>query len=107
MRLLQRTLRAVTVYAPAGYAQDCFRWGAGTAIRAAVYPGEAAGEARISGERVEETRVLLCEDADALSVGMGVCVDAADGKPDFRVVSLEKWDHARAILRRIPEGKRG
>lgn len=77
------------------------------ALKAAVYPSEAEGEARISGERMEETRVLLCEDTDALAVGMGVCVDAADGRPDFRVVSLEKWDHTRAVLRRIPESRRG
>ena len=107
MRLMQRTLRTVTVHTPAGLSQERYTWSAGTPLRAAIYPADAAIKAQLSGERLEETRILLCENPAALEIGMGVCVEAADGKPDFRVVELERWTHARALLRRIPDGKRG
>lgn len=107
MRLMQRMLRTVTVHAPAGLSQERYTWSAGMPLRAAIYPADATAKAELSGERLEETRVLLCEDPTVLELGMGVCVEAADGKPDFRVVELERWSHARALLRRIPDGKRG
>lgn len=107
MRLMQRTLREVNIYEAAGGARERYAWGEGRTIRAAIYPGAAESQRREAGERTEETRVLLCEEPDALRVGMGVCVEAADGRPDYRVARLETWTHARAILQRIPEGKRG
>lgn len=107
MRLMQRTLREVSIYEAAGGARERYAWGEGRTIRAAVYPGEEEIQPGEAGERREETRVLLCEEPGALRVGMGVCVEAADGRPDYRVVRLETWAHARAVLRRIPEGKRG
>ena len=38
-------------------------------------------------------------------IGMGV---ALEGKtPGYRIVSVERWAHQRAVLERIPEGRRG
>lgn len=106
MRLRERDKQTVTLHAFAGLEADRYTWAAGTPVRAAVYPMEKTGAAQVWGERVEETRLMLCDTA-APDVGMGVCVDAADGRPDFRVISVERWDHTRAVLARIPEGRRG
>ena len=53
MRLIQRTLRTVTVHAPAGLSQERYTWSAGTPLRAAIYPADAALKAQLSGERLE------------------------------------------------------
>ena len=107
MRLRERDKRQVRVFAYAGAQGDRYIWEECAAIRAAVYPLRSAVEAREAGERMSDMRLLLCDEAIPLAVGMGVCVEAADGRPDFRITALETWDHARATLERIAEGRRG
>ena len=107
MRLRERDKKTVTIHAFSGLEEDFYTYLPGKKLRAAVYPVSREGSAQVYGERIEEKRVMLC-DADAfVDVGMGVCVESADGKPDFRVISVEKWMHTRAVLERIPEEKRG
>ena len=107
MRLRQRDKRQMKVFAYAGAQGDRYVWGESTAIRAAVYPLRNAGEAQEAGERISDMRLMLCDAATPLAVGMGVCVEASNGRPDFRITALETWDHTRATLERIAEGRRG
>lgn len=107
MRLRERDKKDVTLHAFAGVEEDRYTYLAGEKLRAAVYPVSREGSAQVYGERIEETRVMLCDADVFVDVGMGVCVESTDGKPDFRVISVEKWAHTRAVLERIPEEKRG
>ena len=107
MRLRERDKRRVKVFAYAGAQDDRYLWGDSMELRAAIYPLRDTGEAHEAGERTAQTRLMLCDEAVTLAVGMGVCLEATDGKPDFRITSLETWDHARATLERIAEGRRG
>lgn len=106
MRLREREKRSVGLFALAGVQDDVFIWETGRTIRAAIYPLEQAMQCRFEGEKTTGTHLMLCEDA-SVEVGMGVCVEAADGRPDFRVISVQTWDHTRAVLSRIPQGRRG
>lgn len=108
MRLRERDKRTLTVFQPLDGAlnEDAFAWGESHDIRAAIYPAGRELDAQVYGERIGEMRLMLYEGAMALDVGMGVCVEATDGVPDYRIIRMEKWAHTRATLERIPEGRR-
>ena len=48
---------------------------------------------------------MLCDGPAALVPGMGVALGGET--PQYRIVSVERWAHQRAVLERIPEGRRG
>ena len=48
---------------------------------------------------------MLYDGSMALAPGMGVSL--GDGAPQYRIVSVERWAHQRAVLEGIPEGRRG
>ena len=108
MRLRERDKRTLTVFQPqeSALSEDTFAWGESRAIRAAIYPAGRELDGQIYGERINDMRMMLYEGAMPLEVGMGVCVEATDGIPDYRIIRIEKWAHARATLERIPEGRR-
>ena len=108
MRLRERDKRTMTVYAPdaGALSEDAYAWGESTMIRAAIYPAGRELDAQIYGERVRDMALLLYEGAAVLDVGMGVCVEAADGVPEWRIIRVERWAHVRATIERIPEGRR-
>lgn len=107
MRLLERAKRDVTLYDCAGMDDDAYLWGEGRAIRAAVYPrGKSLGSA-VYGDRIKNMRLMLYDGEEELCEGMGVRVDKEDGPPDYRIQSVEAWDHQAAVLEWIPEGRRG
>lgn len=105
MRLRERDKQAVTLRECAGNDDDVYAWGPETAIRAAVYPAGRSLDARVYGERIGDIRLMLYDGDVPLEVGMGVALSG--GAPAFRIVALERWDHWRATLERIPEGRRG
>lgn len=105
MRLREREKQNVVLYRMTGMDDDAYTWGPGTAIRAAVYPGARTLDPRVYGERVADMRLMLADGDAPLDVGMGVALE--DGAPAYRIVALERWDHWRATLERIPEGRRG
>ena len=108
MRLRERDKRTIMMRRPdeENGGDDVIAWGEGFEIRAAIYPAGKELEAQIYGERVSETLTMLYEGAKALEVGMGACVEVADGVPDYRIIRIEKWAHTRATLEKIPEGRR-
>lgn len=107
MRLRERDKVSMTVHPSAGFDEDVYIWGKGQPIRAALYPDTRALEARVYGDQIRETRILIAERGDAaLHVGMGVAT--AGGAPDYRIQAVDVWGgHQRATLERIPEGRRG
>lgn len=105
MRLREREKQDVVLYPLTGMDDDVYTWGTGTAIRAAVYPGASALDPQVYGERVADTRLMLADGGARLDVGMGVSLGG--GLPAYRIIALERWDHWRATLERIPEGRRG
>ena len=48
---------------------------------------------------------MLFDGPAALVPGMGVALEGET--PGYRIVSVERWAHQRAVLERIPEGRRG
>ena len=105
MRLREREKRSTTVYAPAGGDDDAYTWGEGTVIRAALYPAEYTLTPQAQGDALTCRWLLLCDGGAALQPGMGVSLDG--GAPSLRIVSVERWQHTRAMLEEIPEGRRG
>ena len=104
MRLREQDKRNAPVSMPAGMRDDVYAWGEAVAIRAAVYPMEQSAETRVYGDSVKDMRLMLYDGSEELSVGMGVSLDG--GTPAFRIVRLEAWSHTRAVLERIPKGRR-
>lgn len=104
MRLRERDKRDVIVYAFTGMDEDVYTWGRGRCIRAAVYPAGCSVDKRVYGEGVKEERLMLYDGDEPLCAGMGVSLDG--GTPAYRIVSIERWSHVRAVLERIPEGRR-
>ena len=104
MRLREQDKSNIAVSAPGGMRDDVYIWGEAVAIRAAVYPMEQSAETRVYGDSVKDMRLMLYDGNEELSVGMGVSLDG--GAPAFRIVRLEAWSHTRAVLERIPEGRR-
>ena len=105
MRLREREKQRVWLYTPEGPDDDVYFWGDPTVIRAAVYPAGGELDARVYGERARDMRLLLYDGGEALATGMGVSLSG--GAPEYRIVSMEGWSHQRALLERIPEGRRG
>lgn len=108
MRLRERDKRTLAVCKSeeTALSEDVIAWGESYTIRAAVYPAGRELDAKIYGERVNDMRLMLYEGAMPLEIGMGVCVDVEDGVPDYRIVKIEQWAHARATLEKIPDGRR-
>ena len=105
MKLRECDKRTVCVYPRTAQDDDLHTWGEGKALRAAVYPlGEKLLE-RAYGERRQRRLLLLYDGGEKLEAGMGVALEG--GAPEFIIESLECWSHARAVLREIPEGRRG
>lgn len=106
MRLRERDKRNVNVFRPEGEDEDVYRWGECYEIRAAVYPNRRSIDAKVYGDRIRETQLMLYDgDLLRLDVGMGVSMDG--DVPAWRIASVERWDHQTAVLERIPEGRRG
>ena len=105
MRLRERDKQTVLLCEMTGMEDDVYTWGEATPIRAAVYPAGERLEAQIHGERTGETRLMLYDGSTVLAPGMGVSL--GDGVPQYRIVSVERWAHQRAVLEGIPEGRRG
>lgn len=105
MRLRERDKREVTVYLPADGGDDAYAWGAAVSLRAAIYPAGAKLTAQLCGDRLSEMALMLYDGDFRLETGMGVSEDG--GTPQWRIVTLEGWKHQRALLERIPEGRRG
>ena len=101
MQLRERDKRTLTVRAFTGRKEDAYTWGEAFLIRAAIYPAQETLEKRITGERTRDERILLYDGPERLKVGMGVCIEAADGEPDYRITALEQWSHQRGRLVRI------
>lgn len=105
MRLRERDKVGVTVHGYAGMDDDVYLWAEGQRIRAAIYPDTSAIHAQIYGDALKDMRLLLYEGDAALAPGMGVCTDGS-GVCDYRIVSVQRWDHLRVSLAFIPEGRR-
>ena len=105
MRLRERDKQTVLLCEMTGMEDDVYTWGEATPIRAAVYPAGERLEAQVYGERTGETRLMLYDGPTALAPGMGVSL--GDGAPQYRIISVERWAHQRAVLEGIPEGRRG
>lgn len=106
MRLRERDKQNVRVYTPLGLSDDVYTWTSSfMRIRAAVYPGGRNLDPKVYGDRITEMRLMLYEGEETLEAGMGISFD--DGLPAFRIASVEKWDHQRIVLERIPPGRRG
>ena len=99
MRLREREKREVTIFDLAERGEDAYIWGAHRRIRAAVYPLGSGIDARVYGERIRQTRLMLYDGPEMLKAGMGVCVEKEE--PDYRVAALERWDHWKATLEKI------
>ena len=108
MRLRERDKREVVLREPAGH-DDLYTWkGPGIAIRAGVYPLRDELSIKQYGAEVDRMRLLLYDGLIPLAERMGVCVDVPGGEScDYVIVSVNGWDHQRATMRRIEEGKRG
>lgn len=105
MRLRERDKRDVTLRACTGFDDDVYLWGDATPISAAIYPNRRGIDAKVYGEKIEETRLLLYDGDVRLAVGMGV--SESEGAPMWRIKSLEDWGHQSAVLEWIPEARRG
>lgn len=105
MRLRERDKQDVNVHKQLGRSDDVYQWHGATKIRAAVYPAGRSLDPKVYGDRVTEMRLMLYDGDAELELGMGVSLDGA--LPAYRIVSLEKWDHQRAVLELIPPGRRG
>lgn len=105
MRLRERDKRDVTLRACTGFDDDVYLWGEAVPIRAAIYTNRRAIDAKVYGDKIVETRLLLYDGDVRLEAGMGVSED--DGAPAWRIKSLEPWSHQAAVLELIPEGRRG
>ena len=105
MRLHEREKRDVWLFAMNGMHDDVYEWGEAVRIRAAIYPAEQEIRRAVYGEGVKESRLLLYDGGEKLCAGMGVALDG--GTPAFRIVKVERWGHARAVMERIAEGRRG
>ena len=84
---------------------DAYRWAEGVTIRAALYPDTNALQERPFGSRQTQTLLMLYDGDEELKAGMGVSLDG--GLPAYRIVSVERWAHTRALIRRIEAGRRG
>ena len=105
MRLRERDKREVIVFLPEGMDDDVYLWGECYEIRAAVYPNRRELDAKVYGDRIVETQLMLYDgDLLRLDVGMGVSLDG--DAPAWRIRSVERWDHQTAVLEEIPEGRR-
>ena len=104
MRLCEQDKRDVHISAWTGMHDDVYTWGETAVIRAAVYPMGQGIHSSVYGDGVKDTRLLLYDGKEALCVGMGVSLDG--GTPAYRIVSIERWRHTRAVLESIPEGRR-
>ena len=104
MRLREKDKRDVIISTFTGMHDDVYTWGEQAAVRAAVYPMGQGLDFRVYGDCIQDRRLMLYDGEEKISVGMGVSLDG--GAPAFRVVSVEAWDHTRAILERIPDGRR-
>ena len=105
MRLRERDKQTVLLCEMTGMEDDVYTWGEATPIRAAVYPAGERIQAQVYGERAGETHLMLYDGPTALAPGMGVSL--GDGAPQYRIISVERWAHQRAVLDGIPEGRRG
>lgn len=106
MRLREADKITVTVKPLLGD-DDLYRWGDGRSLRAVIQPLSDQLSAQRYGDRAEKMRLLLTERGSGLAVGMGVCVAVPpEASCDYRVIAAEEWDHTRATLEWIPEGRR-
>lgn len=107
MRLREADKRTVTIKPLLGD-EDVYLWGDGQSIRAVIQPVQDQISVQRYGDRIERMRRMYTEAGIDLAVGMGVCLDVpGDASCDYRIVSVEQWDHTRATLEYIPEGRRG
>lgn len=105
MRLRERDKQTVLLCEMTGMEDDVYTWGEATPIRAAVYPAGERLDPQVCGERIGDMRLMLCDGPAALVPGMRVALEGET--PGYRIVSVERWAHQRAVLERIPEGRRG
>ena len=108
MRLRERDKREVVLREPIGD-EDLHKWqGPGIAIRASIYPLRDELSIKQYGAEVDRMRLLLYDGLIPLVERMGVCVDVPGGEScDYKIVSVNGWDHQRATLRWIPPDLRG
>lgn len=108
MRLRERDKICVTVRECVGFDDDVYTWGDGKTIRAGVYQNTRTIDAKIYGEKVRQTRLMLYDGADGegvtLEAGMGVSLDG--GEPAYRIKTVEGFSHQTALLELIAEGRR-
>lgn len=105
MRLRERDKQPVLLWTWTGMDEDRYTWGEATPIRAAVYPAGERLDPKVYGERIGDMRLMLYDGPVALAPGMGVAL--GEGAPQYRIASVERWAHQRALLEWIPEGRRG
>lgn len=108
MRLRERDKREVVLREPVPH-DDLYLWqGPGLAVRAAVYPLSGQLAAQQYGDKLSQMRLMLYDGPEAIRPALGVCVDVPGTQScDYRVLSVERWDHQKATLEWIEEGKRG
>ncbi len=105
MRLRERDKREVRIWRPCGMDDDVYKWAPHPqTIRAAVYPGGSSLNPKIYGDAVTRMKLMLYDADVQLEEGMGVSLD--ENLPALRIKSVERWDHTRAVLEEIPEGRR-
>lgn len=100
MRLRERDKQTVRLRGMTGLADDTCTWGEATPIRAAIYPAGERLDPRVYGEHLSDMRLMLYDGQLTLRPGMGVAVGEGDA-PQYRIVSVERWSHQRAVLERI------
>ena len=104
MRLRERDKREIWVSTLTGMHDDVYTWGNAVPIRAALHPLEQVITSAVYGDTVKQQYLLLYDGKEKLCAGMGVSLDG--GTPAYRIVKAEGWSHVRAVIERIPEGRR-
>ena len=117
MRLMEGLKRTVTVKpavdASVYQANDrlCrFDGSRAFAVRAVLLPMTEQTRAAVYGEVPDARLLMLCEGAEPLEKGMGVCVDAAQDQPcDYRIAEPPRRynGHKEFTLAFIPAEMRG
>jgi len=84
------------------------KWGPPVTIRAACQPASGSLDAQIYGERAKTMCNIFFDGLEAVAAGDGLCIHVAPtALPDYRVVSVQGWDHQRIDAEFIPPAQRG
>ncbi len=108
MPLKQNRLRQLTAHRPlkpaVGSNDRIPRFEAeGVAFTATLQPMDSSVDRQVYGEKAARMLRLITTEGEALSMGMGVRVDAPPGSCDYRVMlPVSRWpDHATAVLEAV------